>query len=334
MIRCILYVLCPICVTMSVCRAELPTVLRYVYSPVRLSCGIAYCSTLRLFTCPFVVRNCLLFYATSIHPSVCRAELPTVLLYVYSPVRLSCGIAYCSTLRLFTRPFVVRNCLLFYSTSIHPSVCRAELPTVLRCVYSPVRLSCGIAYCSTLRLFTCPFVVRNCLLFYATSIHPSVCRAELPTVLRYVYSPVRLSCGIAYCSTLRLFTRPYVVRNCLLFYATSIYPSVCREEWPTVLRYVYSPVRLSCGIAYCSTLRQCVNAKFDVFQAFIDRINVIKPINVICLQECWLKNHDNVTMFNLTGYDMVYQSGRCCANGGLIIYNLQYTKWTRVYYCH
>ena len=25
-------------------------------------------------------------------------------------------------------------------------------------------------------------------------------------------------------------------------------------------------------------------------------------------------------MFNLTGYDMVYQSGRCCTHGGLIRY--------------
>ena len=231
--------------------------------------------SLSLFTRPFVMRNCLLFYATSIHPfvcraklpilfyatyihpSVCRAELPTVLRYVYSPVRLSCRIAYCSTLRLFTRPFVVRNCLLFLAMSIHPSVCRAELPTVLRYVYSPVRLSCGIAYCSTLRLFTrpfvvqnclqCstlrlftrPFVVRNCLLFYATSIHPSVCRAELPTVLRYVYSPVRLSCRIAYC---------------VLRYVYSPVRLSCRIAY-SVLRCVYSPVRLSCRIAYCSTLR-------------------------------------------------------------------------------
>ena len=138
----------------------------------------------------------------------------------------------------------MRNCLLFYATSIHPFVCRAKLPTVLRYVYSPVRLSCGIAYCSTLRLFTRPFVMRNCLLFYATSIYNS---------------PVRLSCEIAYCSTLRLLSRPFVVRNCLLFYATSIHPSVCRAELPTVLRYVYSPVRLSCGIAYCSTLRPGVD---------------------------------------------------------------------------
>ena len=65
---------------------------------------------------------------------------------------------------------------------------------------------------------------------------------------------------------------------------------------------------------------QRVNVKFNEFQAFIDRINVKNPINVICLQECWLKNYDNVTMFNLTGYEMVYKTRSCCAHGGLIIY--------------
>ena len=74
------------------------------------------------------------------------------------------------------------------------------------------------------------------------------------------------------------------------------------------------------GLSILSVNIQCASAKFDGFQAFIDRIIVIKPINVICLQECWLKNYDNVTMFNHTGYDMVYQAGRCCAHGGLIIY--------------
>ena len=37
------------------------------------------------------------------------------------------------------------------------------------------------------------------------------------------------------------------------------------------------------GLSILSVNIQCVNAKFDEFQAFIDRINVIKPINVICL---------------------------------------------------
>ena len=40
------------------------------------------------------------------------------------------------------------------------------------------------------------------------------------------------------------------------------------------------------GVSIHSVNIQHVNAKFDEFQAFIDKINVIKLINVICLQEC------------------------------------------------
>ena len=29
---------------------------------------------------------------------------------------------------------------------------------------------------------------------------------------------------------------------------------------------------------------------------------------MICLQECWLKAYDIVTMFNLAGYEMVYKT--------------------------
>ena len=62
------------------------------------------------------------------------------------------------------------------------------------------------------------------------------------------------------------------------------------------------------GLSILSIHIQCVNAKFDEFQALIDRINLKNPINVICLQECWLKDYDNVTMFNLAGYEMVYKT--------------------------
>ena len=74
------------------------------------------------------------------------------------------------------------------------------------------------------------------------------------------------------------------------------------------------------GLSIISISIQYVNAKFDEFQAFIDRINVKNLFNVICLQECWLKDYDNVTMFNLAGYEMVYKTKSCCAHGGLIIY--------------
>ena len=74
------------------------------------------------------------------------------------------------------------------------------------------------------------------------------------------------------------------------------------------------------GLSIISISIQYVNAKFDEFQAFIDRINVKNLFNVICLQECWLKDYHNVTMFNLAGYEMVYKTKSCCAHGGLIIY--------------
>ena len=44
------------------------------------------------------------------------------------------------------------------------------------------------------------------------------------------------------------------------------------------------------------------------------------PISVICLQECWLKDTDNVSMFNLTVYNLVSLPRTCCGHGGLMIY--------------
>ena len=49
-------------------------------------------------------------------------------------------------------------------------------------------------------------------------------------------------------------------------------------------------------------------------------MNLTNPISVICLQECWLSSMDNVTMFNLDGYELFSQPNQCCAHGGLIVY--------------
>ena len=65
---------------------------------------------------------------------------------------------------------------------------------------------------------------------------------------------------------------------------------------------------------------QSVNANFDEFQLFVNRMNLTNPISVICLQECWLSAMDNVTMFNLDGYKLFSQPNQYCAHGGLIIY--------------
>ena len=49
-------------------------------------------------------------------------------------------------------------------------------------------------------------------------------------------------------------------------------------------------------------------------------MNLTNPNSAICLQECWLSDIDNVTMFNLDDYELFSQPNQCCAYDGLIIY--------------
>ena len=60
------------------------------------------------------------------------------------------------------------------------------------------------------------------------------------------------------------------------------------------------------GLSILSVIIQSVNAKFDEFESFVSRINLINPISAICLQECWLGDADNITMFNLENYEMLF----------------------------
>ena len=74
------------------------------------------------------------------------------------------------------------------------------------------------------------------------------------------------------------------------------------------------------GLSILSVNIQSVNAKFDEFELFVSRMNLVNPISAICLQECWLGDADNVTMFNLENYEMLFLPKSCCRHGGLIIY--------------
>ena len=53
------------------------------------------------------------------------------------------------------------------------------------------------------------------------------------------------------------------------------------------------------GLSILSVNIQRANAKFDEFESFVSRMNLINSISAICLQECWLGDADNITMFNL-----------------------------------
>ena len=44
-------------------------------------------------------------------------------------------------------------------------------------------------------------------------------------------------------------------------------------------------------------------------------MNLTNSISVICLQECWLKETDNISMFNLTYYNLVSLPRSCYGHG-------------------
>ena len=77
---------------------------------------------------------------------------------------------------------------------------------------------------------------------------------------------------------------------------------------------------------------QSINAKFDEFSSFVDRVNTHNPISAILLQECWIDDNaiDSLALFNLKEYNMVYQSSRCCRHGDLLIYIHKQFKYTLI----
>ena len=86
------------------------------------------------------------------------------------------------------------------------------------------------------------------------------------------------------------------------------------------------------GLSILSGNIQSINAKYDEFSSFVDRVNTTNPISAILLQECWINDDviDSLAMFNLKDYNMVYQSSRCCRHGGLLIYIHKQFRYTSV----
>ena len=66
---------------------------------------------------------------------------------------------------------------------------------------------------------------------------------------------------------------------------------------------------------------QSVNAKFD---QLISMLTFLQDHNLsfkaICLQESWLSDYHDVSVFQIPGYNLVHQGKRCCGHGGLMVY--------------
>ena len=72
---------------------------------------------------------------------------------------------------------------------------------------------------------------------------------------------------------------------------------------------------------------QSIAAKFDKLTAFLHNLQEKQfEFSAICLQETWLSENHDASIFQLPGYALISQEKKCCGHGGLIIYlNEQYT---------
>ena len=64
-----------------------------------------------------------------------------------------------------------------------------------------------------------------------------------------------------------------------------------------------------------------LRSKFDEIEFFINEVTLCcPPLSAICIQETWLNEHDDISLFNLNGYNCISQGKTCSQRGGLVIY--------------
>ena len=65
---------------------------------------------------------------------------------------------------------------------------------------------------------------------------------------------------------------------------------------------------------------QSINAKFDELRLFKNRINKVEEIGVVCLQETWTSENEDIRLFQLPNYKLFHKGKKCCNHGGLFMY--------------
>ena len=77
---------------------------------------------------------------------------------------------------------------------------------------------------------------------------------------------------------------------------------------------------------------QSLNGKFDELVIFLHKLNESGcEFGAICIQETWLTDQSDVSLFKINGYNLISQGKKCSAHGGLAIYlndNLNYKSLT------
>ena len=63
-----------------------------------------------------------------------------------------------------------------------------------------------------------------------------------------------------------------------------------------------------------------INANDTEFKLLMERLNENNSLTVICLNECWLESTQNITDFNLPGYELLFTTEKSCGQDSLMIY--------------
>ena len=66
---------------------------------------------------------------------------------------------------------------------------------------------------------------------------------------------------------------------------------------------------------------ESLNSKYDELIVYIEELHKINfKYSVICLQETWLSENDDLSPFQIEGYNCVSQGKSCSNKGGLLLY--------------
>ena len=81
------------------------------------------------------------------------------------------------------------------------------------------------------------------------------------------------------------------------------------------------PVSTKRGLMLAQRRRRWTNIKPTLIQRLILlSLTCHPPISAICVQETWLSEEDDSSLFNLNGYNCISKGKTCSQKGGLIIY--------------
>ena len=94
---------------------------------------------------------------------------------------------------------------------------------------------------------------------------------------------------------------------------------------------IISNIRFGKGkLGIMSSNCQSINSKFEDFRLFIDRINKVEDIGVVCLQETWTSESDDVSLFHLPNYKLFHRGKSCSNHGELFMYVHERFKETQL----